>query len=50
MCASSKEGVHYLTPTFEQLPNLESQTDEVLDELLPWSSSLPDSCKISSPQ
>ncbi|MCO7128373.1 IS66 family transposase [Sporolactobacillus shoreicorticis] len=40
----------YLTYLFEQLPNLEPQTDEILDELLPWSSSLPDICKISFPQ
>ena len=33
----------YLTYLFEQLPNLGSRD---LDELLPWSDSLPDSCKL----
>lgn len=37
----------YLTYLFERLPNLEGQTNEALDELLPWSSSLPDYSKLS---
>jgi hypothetical protein len=40
----------YLSYLLEQLPNHESPTTEALDELLPWSSSLPDYCKLSSQQ
>ncbi|BBN97858.1 IS66 family transposase [Sporolactobacillus terrae] len=40
----------YLSYLFEQLPNLEDQTNETLDKLLPWSSSLPENCKLSSQQ
>jgi transposase len=40
----------YLTYLFERLPNLEVQNDEALDELLPWSSNLPENCKLSSQQ
>ncbi|BBN97852.1 IS66 family transposase [Sporolactobacillus terrae] len=36
----------YLTYLFEQLPNLEKQTEEALDELLPWSDSIPSECKL----
>jgi hypothetical protein len=34
----------YLRHLFEQLPNL---GDKDLDELLPWSESLPDTCRIN---
>ena len=36
----------YLTHLFEQLPNLDTSDPAVLDALLPWSESLPESCKM----
>ena len=38
---------YYLTYLFEQLPNIDTNNLEELDQLLPWSDSLPDNCKIS---
>lgn len=35
----------YLKYLFEQLPNVDIDDSEVLDSLLPWSSSLPEFCK-----
>jgi transposase len=36
----------YLTYLFERMPNVDSLTNpELLQQLLPWSSSLPDSCR-----
>ncbi|MET1250499.1 transposase, partial [Sporolactobacillus sp. STCC-11] len=40
----------YLIYLFEQLPNLEEQNEDALDQLLPWSSRLPENCKLSSQQ
>jgi len=36
----------YLTYLFEQLPNVDTSDPAVLDSLLPWSNSLPESCKV----
>jgi len=36
----------YLTYLFEQLPNVDIEDKDSLDILLPWSASLPDSCKV----
>jgi hypothetical protein len=36
----------YLIYLFEQLPNVDVKDRKVLDELLPWSSSLPAECRI----
>ncbi len=35
----------YLTYLFEQLPNIDTNDLELLDTYLPWSTSLPDSCR-----
>ncbi len=35
----------YLEYLFHQLPNLDRSNPAVLDNLLPWSESLPDSCR-----
>ena len=37
---------HYLTYLFEQMPNIDVKDQKALDELLPWSKSLPDRCRI----
>lgn len=39
---------HYLTHLFEQLPNIDLKDIASLDALLPWSDSLPESCKVAS--
>jgi len=36
----------YLTCLFEKLPNLDSKDGNALDELLPWSGSLPEVCRV----
>lgn len=36
----------YLTCLFEKLPNVDIKDPDTLDALLPWSASLPDSCKM----
>ncbi len=36
---------YYLTYLFEQLPNIDTNNLELLDTYLPWSASLPDSCR-----
>jgi hypothetical protein len=36
----------YLTYLFEKLPNLDVKDPKVLDDLMPWSSTLPDSCRM----
>jgi transposase len=38
----------YLTYLFERLPNVDVNDPHVLDELLPWSSTLPDVCRIAN--
>jgi len=40
----------YLTYLFERLPNLDTKDKETLDQLLPWSLALPDSCRIPNQQ
>ena len=37
----------YLTYLFDELPNIDINDKNALDELMPWSKSLPESCKIS---
>lgn len=39
---------YYLSYLFEKLPNIDTDSVEQLDELLPWSESIPDQCKIPS--
>ncbi|GFN21956.1 hypothetical protein TAMC210_02720 [Thermanaeromonas sp. C210] len=36
---------HYLAYLFERLPNLDPQDKEALDQLLPWSETLPPICR-----
>lgn len=36
----------YLTYLFEQLPNLDTKDENALDELLPWSATLPSVCRV----
>jgi len=36
----------YLVYLFEQMPNIDVKDQNALDELLPWSSSLPAGCRI----
>jgi len=36
----------YLVYLFEQMPNLEITDKDVLDSLMPWSPTIPDSCRI----
>jgi transposase len=38
----------YLTYLFEKLPNIDIKDGDALDELLPWSSTLPDECRLHS--
>jgi transposase len=38
----------YLTYLFERLPNVDVNDPEILDKLLPWSSTLPDVCLITN--
>lgn len=38
----------YLTYLFERLPNVDIADPAVLDSLLPWATSLPESCKVPS--
>ena len=40
----------YLTYLFEKMPNVDVADPKVLDELLPWSSTLPESCRIPNTQ
>ncbi len=36
----------YLCYLFEKLPNVDTQDEQVLDELLPWSDKLPADCRV----
>lgn len=48
METAKENGLHpstYLTYLFEQLPNIDTSDPSALDALLPWSDSLPDSCR-----
>ena len=38
----------YLTYLFERLPNINTEHQHALDELLPWSASLPDFCRMKT--
>jgi len=38
----------YLIYLFEKLPNINAEQQHAVDELLPWSASLPDSCRIKT--
>jgi transposase len=37
---------HYLEYLFERLPNIDLKSPRELDDLLPWSASIPDRCKV----
>jgi transposase len=37
---------HYLTYLFEKMPNIDIKDSKVLEDLLPWSSALPDYCRM----
>lgn len=39
---------HYLEYLFEKLPNIDISDPNQIDELLPWSDSIPDYCKVPS--
>ncbi|GAB6154475.1 hypothetical protein JCM17380_32250 [Desulfosporosinus burensis] len=39
---------HYLSYIFEKLPNIDTKDKKALDQLLPWSDSLPISCRVKS--
>lgn len=39
---------YYLNYLFEKLPNIDIESIDQLDKLLPWSSSIPEECKIPS--
>ncbi|MFA5067313.1 MAG: IS66 family transposase [Candidatus Izemoplasmatales bacterium] len=39
---------HYLEYLFEQLPNIDVDEQEELDQLLPWSASIPERCKVKT--
>ena len=36
----------YLTYLFEKMPNVDIKDPKVLEDLLPWSSALPDYCRM----
>jgi len=39
---------HYLVYLFEKLPNIDLRNLDQVDDLLPWSASIPDSCSVPS--
>lgn len=39
---------HYLVYLFEKLPNIDLKNLDQVDDLLPWSHTIPDSCKVPS--
>ena len=41
---------NYLEYLFEQLPNADTSDESVIDSLLPWSQSLPESCRMPANQ
>ena len=41
---------HYLTYLFEKLPNIDIGNHALIDDLLPWSETIPDSCRVSLKQ
>lgn len=44
--ANSLNTFYYLKYLFEKLPNIDLDNQEELDQLLPWSDSIPEECKI----
>lgn len=46
--ANNLNTFYYLTYLFEKLPNIDLNNIEELDQLLPWSDSIPESCKVSN--
>ena len=44
--ANNLNTFYYLTYLFEKLPNIDLNNIEELDQLLPWSDSIPESCKV----
>ena len=39
---------HYLEYLFEQIPNIDLKSQRELDNLLPWSASIPDRCRVKT--
>jgi transposase len=39
--------LHYLTYLFEKLPNIDIKDLSKLDQLLPWSSNIPEECRLT---
>ncbi|WP_148295067.1 transposase domain-containing protein, partial [Gracilibacillus boraciitolerans] len=37
---------HYLCYLFEELPNMDTTDKVKLDQLLPWSPTIPDECRV----
>lgn len=37
---------HYLKYLFEKLPNIDIENQDILDQMLPWSDTLPDNCRL----
>ncbi|KAB3526305.1 IS66 family transposase [Alkaliphilus serpentinus] len=46
--ANNLSPFHYLEYLFERLPNIDNADSNKIDDLLPWSESIPQSCKVSS--
>ncbi|SHI20112.1 transposase domain-containing protein, partial [Sporanaerobacter acetigenes] len=44
--ANNLNPFYYLTYLFEKLPNIDPNNIEELDQLLPWSDSIPQECKV----
>jgi hypothetical protein len=44
--ASGLNPFYYLNYLFEKLPNIDLESMDELDKLLPWSDSIPEDCKI----
>lgn len=44
--ANNLNAFYYLNYLFEKLPNIDIENIDELDQLLPWSSSIPEECKI----
>ncbi|MDK2902073.1 MAG: transposase, partial [Thermosediminibacterales bacterium] len=38
----------YLKYLFEKLPNMDIKDKDALDELMPWSATLPEVCKVKN--
>lgn len=46
--ANNLNTFYYLTYLFEKLPNIDLDNMDELDQLLPWSDSIPENCRIPS--